>query len=295
MNDCIIVGAGPAGLTAGIYMGRFLRRALILDGGKPRAAFIPRTRNLAGFPQGITGPDLLARMREQATAYGVELRAEVAQDVQRCDGGFRVVTESGEHLGRTLVLATGVTNHPPRMDIAEHDAAVARGLIRYCPICDAFEVQKCRVAVLGTGAHGVAEAVFLRRYSADVTLVRPDAAELNEADRRRLESAGISLLPSHMQALNIDGDKIAVTDAEDGRTRFDTLYTALGTTANATLARKMEMQCGADNCIEVDARFQTSVDGAYAIGDVITGLDQISFAMGQASVVATAIHNRLDG
>ncbi|SDE83113.1 NAD(P)/FAD-dependent oxidoreductase [Limimaricola pyoseonensis] len=295
MQDCIIVGGGPAGLSAGIYLGRFLRRTRLYAAGRPRADHIPRSRNLAGWPDGVTGPELLDSMRRQLGHYDVEIRDERVTGATQIDGGFRLETEGGPVETRMLVLATGVTNRPPRIPEALHDEGVQRGLIRYCPICDAYEVQGRKVAILGSGPHAVAEGRFVRHYAEDVTVVRPEHAPLDDDGERALSEAGLKILPSHREAIRLEGEKIVV-DMADGRSEaFDTLYVALGTDPHSDLARELGADLSESGCIPVDAHCETSVPGLFAIGDVIEGLDQIAYGMGHAAVACTAIHNRLLG
>ncbi|GAD55651.1 NAD(P)/FAD-dependent oxidoreductase [Limimaricola cinnabarinus] len=293
MRDCIIVGGGPAGLTAGIYMARFLRDTVLFDAGRPRAHRIPRTRNLPGYPDGIEGPELLDNMRRQLGHYDVEIRRDRATTASRIEGGFRVEADGGAIEARTLILATGVTNRPPRIPEEIHDEGVARGLIRYCPICDAYEVRGRKVAILGSGPHAVAEGRFVRHYAEDVTVVRPEHAPLDDDGERALSRTGLKILPSHRRDIRLDGDNIVV-EMEDGQVaRFDTLYVALGTDPHSDLARDLGATLTDAGCIPVDAHCETDVKGLFAIGDVVAGLDQIAHGMGHAAVATTAIHNRL--
>ena len=136
MDDCIIIGAGPAGLTAAIYLARYHLSIRLFDSGDSRAALIPRTHNHAGFPDGIAGSELLARMREQAARFGAVRDAVTVTALDPGDEGFTVTADGQRYKARAVLLATGVVNTPPRMERAEHDRALARGLLRYCPICD---------------------------------------------------------------------------------------------------------------------------------------------------------------
>ena len=136
--DCLVVGGGPAGLTAAIYLARFHLDIMVVDGGKSRAAWIPCTRNHAGYPDGIAGTELLQRMRDQACKYGAKVQTEFVTKLEKDEesGLFTATWGSGDAKARSVLLATGVTNRRPPMDEALHDDALARGLIRYCPICD---------------------------------------------------------------------------------------------------------------------------------------------------------------
>ena len=131
--DCVIIGGGPAGLTAAIYLARFHLRIRLYDSGDSRAALIPRTHNHAGYPGGIAGKDLLKRMRQQAGEFGVECEDATVARIEPQGNEFLIEIEDGEPVqARAILLATGVHNLPPEMDRAEHDDALQRGLLRYC-------------------------------------------------------------------------------------------------------------------------------------------------------------------
>ena len=293
--DCLIIGGGPAGLTAAIYLARFHLDILVVDGGKSRAASIPCTHNHAGYPDGIAGEELLQRMRDQACKYGAKIKTEYVTKLERDEksGHFTATWGSGEAKARSVLLATGVTNRRPPMDEELHDDALARGLIRYCPICDGYEVTDKRVGVIGSDSHGVAEATFIRSYTADVTLVAPDTAlKLTAEDQQKLKDAGIDCVDGPAQAVAITGDCIVVDTAE-GHYTFDSVYPALGSDTHTQLGEMVGAKLAEDGCFLCDSHQRTSVPGLYAAGDVVHGLDQISHAMGEGGVAATTIRNDL--
>jgi thioredoxin reductase (NADPH) len=293
--DCVIVGAGPAGLTAAIYLARFHLTIRLFDCGSSRAAMIPRTHNHAGYPEGIAGPDLLARMLQQAQLYGATCEAASVTAIERDGDDFIVRTDRSTTKARTVLLATGVVNHRPRgLDDATHDAALQRGLLRYCPICDGYEVTDKRVGVIGTSNHGMREALFLRGYTSDVTLIAPDSD--HDLDARclvKLEAAGIQRVDGPCGDYRIDGDQFVIRTA-DGERAFHSVYPALGSRIRSELAVAAGARASDDGCLEVDDHQRTSIPGLFAAGDVVKGLDQISHAMGEAGVAATTIRNLLD-
>ncbi|AJP71949.1 NAD(P)/FAD-dependent oxidoreductase [Sphingomonas hengshuiensis] len=295
MDDCIIIGAGPAGLTAAIYLARFHLSIRLFDCGSSRAALIPCTHNHAGYPEGISGKDLLARMLEQAEKYGaVREQAEVT-GLRATDTGFAVLIGERELEARSVLLATGVVNHRPNMPDALHDEALARGLLRYCPICDGYEVTDKRVGVIGTGDHGMREALFLRGFTADVTLIAPDAEhDLDDSCARALDDAGIARVDGPCDGYAIERETLAL-DTAQGRMAFDSIYPALGSRIRSHLAVQAGARASEDGCLEVDDHQRTSIPGLFAAGDVAKGLDQISHAMGEAGVAATTIRNMLAG
>ena len=293
--DCLVVGGGPAGLTAAIYLARFHLDILVVDGGKSRAALIPCTRNHAGYPDGIKGTELLERMRDQACKYGAKIETEFVTKLERDarTGLFTATWGSGCATARTVLLATGVTNRRPPMDEELHDEALARGLIRYCPICDGYEVTDKKVGVIGSDNHGVAEAMFIRSYTADVSLIAPDKAlSLKPDDQRKLKEAKIDCVDGPTQAVAISSDFIVV-DTAKGHYTFDSIYPALGSDTHTQLAEMVGADPSDDGCIRIDSHQRTSVPGLYAAGDVVIGLDQISHAMGEGGVAATTIRNDL--
>jgi len=293
IDDCIIIGAGPAGLTAAIYLARFHLRIRLFDNGSSRAALIPHTNNHAGFPDGISGTDLLLLMRRQAERFGA-VREEANVDAIRPDGETFVVTVEGRSLpARTVLLATGVVNNRPDMPDDVHDAALAAGLLRYCPICDGYEVTDKNIGVIGTGDHGVREALFLRGYTQQVTLIAPGAShDLDRRCRAELDAAGIEHIDGPCTPIHLDKRAIVVTTAR-GERSFDSVYPALGSRIRSGLAIAAGAAATADGCLEVDDSQRTTVPGLFAAGDVVKGLDQISHAMGEAGVAATAIRNLL--
>jgi thioredoxin reductase (NADPH) len=284
--DALIIGGGPAGLLAAVYLARFRRRVLVFDTGKSRAALIPRTRNAPGFPDGIEGPVLLRRLLVQATEYGAERIAATAERVRsREEGGFLVETGDGRFEARALLLATGVANVEP--PLADHDGAVRRGLLRYCPICDAHEVQGKRIAVLGNSARSAAEASFLRTYSRDVSIVAA-----NEEAAAILEAAGCALsgVAARIEA-QLNG--VSITLSNGAAERFDAMYSCLGVRPQTELAEQLGLQLAQEGTIETDKHQRTSVEGVFAAGDVVHALDQIAVAFGHAAIAATAMHNLL--
>jgi thioredoxin reductase (NADPH) len=281
-HDCLVIGGGPAGLTAAIYLARFHLKLKLVDAGKSRASLIPCTRNHAGYPEGIS-----------AQKYGASIETGRVTRLEKIEGGFEAEWGGGPVTARTVLLATGVKNRRPPMDEELHDDALARGFIRYCPICDGYEVTDKKVGVIGDDSHGVAEAVFLRGFTSDVTLIAPDSAHrLEGQDWAQLEQYGIATVDGPCQAVAFDG-KTIVIDTAEGHFAFDSVYPALGSDVRSDLATMLGAELSASDCVIVDTHQRTNVAGLYAAGDVVIGLDQISHAMGEGGVAATTIRNDL--
>lgn len=304
MLDCLVVGAGPGGLTAATYLARFRRDFLVVDAGASRAAWIPRSHNVPAFPDGLAGPELLARMRSQAERYGADIvRGEVRRldrrggdggDGDNGGGGFAADLGDRTVTARRVLLATGVRDVEPEMP--DHDAAVRRGLVRYCPICDGYEVQGRKVAIIGRGKCKVREALLLRTYTTDLTLLSLERDLDHTPDERaELEEAGVRLVEEAVTGLAAEDGGVTIRLGRSGRAlRFDTLYPAFGIKGRSDPVAPLGAERDEDGMLVVDRHQRTSVPGLYAAGDVARGLTQIAVAMGQAAVAATEINNSLE-
>ena len=291
--DAVVIGAGPAGLTAAIYLGRYLRNFVVLDGGDPRAGWIPISNNHPGFPEGIPGVELLARLREQASRYDARIVEAEATRLEQTSDGFIVCTDDGEMRARNVLLATGVKDNEPKLgDVFD---AVQRKLIRICPICDGYETIGQSVGIVGSSEKGAREALFMRTYSDRVTLIHVgEPATLADTDRLELAKAGIDVVETHINAVRIEADRIAAFDFEDGVARkFDVIYSALGTTPRGALAEELGAKVDEVGSLLVNSHQMTTVEGLYAAGDLVRGLNQITVAEAEAAIAATGIHNRL--
>lgn len=289
--DCAVIGGGPAGLTAAVYLGRSRRRFTIFDTGESRARWIPTSHNTPGFPEGVHGEELLARLREQAAQYGPKPQREKVESlVKGDDGAFRLRTASGEVLARTVILATGVRDEVP--ELPHLARAVKRGLIRSCPICDGYECSGKSVGVLGSGDHAAREALFLRTYSDRVTVLLNDEHQPSDENRRRLDEAGVRLIVAPVREIAQLENGITCMVAENQGHPFDVVYSALGIAPNVALAEQAGAEL-AEGRVVVDDHMRTTVDGLYAAGDVVRSLNQVAVAYAEAAIAAVAIHNGL--
>jgi len=301
--DALITGGGPAGLTAAVYLARFKRRFLVVDGGSPRAAWIPKSHNIPLFGDCIPGPEILRRARAATERYGVRLLDGLVTGLRKQPGGtgfLAILEQKGSGAARQLrakrvLLATGAVDVEPELpDLTD---AVRRGLVRYCPICDGYESRDQRLAVIGHGDRGLAEAEFIAlTYSDDVTLLTlGQPMELDDARRERARRQRIRIVEAPIAALEVQGDRIAAIRTGGGeRYRFDVLYSALGLKYRSDLGTALGARHDPSGALVVDGHCQTTVRGLYAAGDIVRGLDQIVVGMGHAALAATHIHNRCD-
>ncbi|TNM60254.1 NAD(P)/FAD-dependent oxidoreductase [Aliirhizobium smilacinae] len=291
--DCLVIGGGPAGLTAAIYLARFHLSVIVLDHGQGRAASIPITHNHAGYPQGIAGRDLVRQMRLQAERYGAQFRVAEVTSLERNGDDFIAMADGELVAARAVLLATGVVNHRPPMPDDLHTEALQKGLIRYCPICDGFEITDKDVGVVGSGERALNEALFLRSFTSRVTMISTqDTHDLSREQFATLARHGIEVFLGPITEIELKENRIIVGLPGASMT-FETIYPAMGSDIRSELAGALGAKRTEVGCVEVDRHQRTTIAGLYAAGDVVLGLDQISSAMGQASVAATTIRNDL--
>ena len=291
--DCLIIGAGPAGLTAAIYLARFRRRIALIDSGGSRAASIPVARDYPGFPHGISGAELLANLRLQAARYGADVTIGKVDELQRADGGFTALGGSGAVTAHRVLLATGLVDKEPAMPGLRE--AIRHGCIRLCPLCDGFEVAGRKIGVFGPAHEAVKHALFLRTYTANLTVVVPPGETgFNSDERAAMRGAQIRFIEDAVVGVYLRPDRRpAVRTASGSEHDFDTLYPILGREPRAELATNLGARCNEKGELTVDSRQCTSIPGLYAAGDVVEGLHQLSSGIGQAAIAAADIHGSL--
>jgi thioredoxin reductase (NADPH) len=288
--DAVVIGAGPAGLMAAIYLGRFRRRSMVLDGGQSRARWIPKSHNIPGFDKGIGGTALLEGLTTQALAHGAQITRGVAEAVTLTADGFAVRTSAAVLEARFVLLATGIVDALP--DVPGVGEALHSGLLRLCPICDAYEAIDRQIAVIGRGPHAEREARFLQTYSGHVSLVQlvQNGASGTGAQPPPL---GIEVLEASPASLHFEDQRLQVVLADGSLRSFDVVYAALGCRPQSALAAALGAHRDDNDALLVSAHQETSVPGLYAAGDLVRGLSQVVVACAEAAIAATHMHNRL--
>lgn len=289
--DCLIVGAGPAGLTAAIYLARFRRNVTLVDAGESRALLIPLSHNFPGFADGIPGRELLDRLGGHALRYGVVPIPATVESLQETTDGFTARVGEREVHARRVLLATGVKDVEPEFPDAR--AALHNGLLRYCPICDAYEVIDREIAVVGDDAKALREALFLRDFTKRLSIVTfGRGIALTDVERETARKAGIRIVETAVAEVAL-GDTITLQTGSGERLVFDTMYAALGCKIRSELALALGAEHEDDGSLRVDDHQQTTIAGLYTAGDAVDALNQLSVATGHAAIAATAIHNSL--
>jgi thioredoxin reductase (NADPH) len=288
--DCVVIGGGPGGLTAAIYLARYRRRVAVFDAGNSRAGLIPKTRNYPGFAQGIKGADLLAALIEQAETYGVNFNRCEARTLEHDGQLFRVVGDLADIRAPHAIMATGLIDTRPYIEGLTPEADGR--LVRYCPVCDGYEAAGKNICVFGQAEVAYSKALFLRTFSKSITLLTPDGCCPDDICGE-LTAAGIRLPRGKAHLLREEAGKIVARLKDGSEFSFDLLYPFLGCDVRSYLAVRLGASHTKVGCLVVDEHLQTTVPGLYAVGDVVSDLHQIAVATGHAAIAATHIHKRL--
>jgi thioredoxin reductase (NADPH) len=290
--DCLIIGAGPAGLTAAIYLARFNRRVIVVDGGPSRASLIPISYNYPGFPDGVNGRDLLVRLRKQAACYGVEIVSGFVSQVNLSGGFFEGSFDNTIISAKKVLLATGVQDEHPT--IKNWEEAISEGKLRLCPICDGYDACDQNVGLISSATCSLDHALFLRTFSKKITLFcNPSITQLSDESKNKLLTADIQIADSRIETISVAKQPTIETINGEIHT-FDTLYLMLGESKGIHLAKNLGAATKESGHLLLSEHQETSITGLYAAGDVANSLHQISVAIGNAAIAATHIHNRLE-
>ena len=287
--DVVVVGGGPAGLTAATYLRRFHRSCLVLDSGDSRARWIPESNNCPGFPHGVSGVELLRRMQQQAAEFGTGFESAVVDSIAVEDDIFVLYGMGRSWRARCVILASGLSDKLPAAPWVEE--AVACHALRLCSICDAYEATDSRIGVYGPLADIAAHGMFLRTYSQHVFLLPSDEGAGGQA-LLDAQNAGVQLLEAGGQ-LGFDGERCTYTLAGGEAVSFDSVYPFIGAYTTAGIVAAMGATMSDTGEIVVDKHQMTNIPNLFAIGDVVSGLNQISVAVGQAAIAATCAHRLL--
>jgi thioredoxin reductase len=288
--DCIVVGAGPAGLNAALVLGRARRRVLVLDNGEPRNYATHEMHGVLGH-DGLDPADLRARGRAELARYGVDVVTVDVQDAEVLDGAIQVTCDGRAELTRTVLLATGMLDEVP--DIPGF-ADVWGTSAHTCPYCDGFEHRDERLAVLAAGARGEHLAVLLLQWSDDVVLLSNGPHDLAADQLARVQALGVTIIETPVVGLDSDNGRLRRVRLGDGQTLDrDALFFYVGWRLRNDLARTLGCALRDDGSIAVDADQATTIDRAYAAGNCSEPRALVPAAAGSGASAAVAINARL--
>lgn len=289
--DCIVVGAGPAGLNAALVLGRARRRVLVLDNAQPRNYATHEMHGVLGH-DGLDPASLRARGRAELGRYGVEVVTAEVQEAEVLDGAVRLTSARGADLTRTVLLATGMLDEVPDIPgFADLWATSAHT----CPYCDGFEHRDERLAVLAAGARGEHLAILLRQWSDDVVLFSNGPHDLAADQLARVHALGIAIIETPVVALDGDGTgRLRQVRLDNGETLDrDALFFYIGWRLRNDVARTLGCELRDDGSIAVDSEQATTIDRVYAAGNCSEPRALVPAATGSGATAAVAINARL--
>lgn len=291
--DCVIVGGGPAGLTAAIFLGRYRRKVLVLDSGEPpRNAASHGIHGFLGY-HGIEPSELIARGRSEALNVGALFFDAKAGKVEKCGDHFEIATDRGTAKARRVLLAFGVRDTLP--DLPRFDEFFGKSVF-HCPDCDGYEVRDRKIGVVGKGKRVAGLSLELLQWSNDVTV-------FTDGEDREMSDEQISKL--HARDIEVIEDPIEELCGEDGvldsvRLRSGeivpcgAIFFTLGVERSCPLAEEAGCRIDEERAdIIVDEHCQTSVEGIYAAGDITAGSQLVIRAASDGAIAAIAINKSL--
>jgi thioredoxin reductase (NADPH) len=290
--EVIIVGAGPAGLSAAIYLGRSQRRTLLLHSAHSMAKWEQDVQNYLGFPDGIDGNDLLDRGLRQAKRFHVQVEEETIESVRPEDAGFSLAGIGRNYHAKRVLLATGLTHLPPEIDGARE--CLGHSLF-FCKDCDAHRVQGKRIVIIGHNAEAAEYALAMLIFSPQVMICTNGSSPTWQAIHHRwLQDAGISVTTASITAVDhVEGALRSLTLASGEFLHLDAAFTTRGDVCHNDLAVSAGTELDQDGQIIVDACMRTNIPGLYAAGCMTPANCQMVIAAGQGATAGQAINRDL--
>ena len=287
--DIVVIGAGPGGLTAGIYAARRGMKTLILERGVigGQMALATKIENYPGVER-APGMEIAKTMEKQAREFGCEIRMEevVEMDLKK----KTITTNADKYEAKAVILATGGGHK--KLNIENEDKFLGRG-VSYCATCDAPFFRGKRVAVVGGSDSAIMAALFIAEYAGETYLIhRRKELRAEEANQNKLKKSKIKVLIGKC-VVRVEGDKkverIVLKDAIDSKESkldIDGLFIYIGNLPTTELAKKAGVRLDSMGYIETNAKKETNLKGIFAIGDAIGGIWQVAQAVGDGAVAA---------
>lgn len=292
LYDCVIIGGGYAGLSAAIYLARFMRSVLVVDSEDGRWETHEINQNFFGFPEGIPTVELRQRGIDQALKYGAEMQIDKILNVKKSEGNFLLQGKETAYSAKTILIATGVKDRFPQFDCMED--CLGKSLF-WCITCDGYNTQNKQVMVVGYTKEAMTTALQFLNYTDQVMVVTnqdPGTVELDSAMLTKLASHTIPVYQGRItDVIGVNGifEKITLSTGEELKTDF--MFSLQGASPNSQLALSLGVEVNAQGYIMSDIEQRTNVSGVYAAGDVTKAFaHQIVTAAHEGAQAAQAIN-----
>lgn len=307
--DIIIIGAGPAGLTAGMYAGRQNSKTLVIDKGLAGGLGleVPMMQNYPGFDL-ISGMELIQKMKSQTENYCEIMENETIQSIGKIDGGFLLKTKTSpllmseesdeikEFKTKSIILATGASHK--HLNVPGEEEFLGRG-VAYCATCDGMFFVDKDVLMVGGGNSAAQEALYLKNLGCNVKLVhRRDELRCEHHLQKALEEKGIEVL-WNSTVEEIKGEMMVdsvrlMRDGKEEDYKTDAVFVAIGDDPSNDLAKELGVELDDNGFIITDKNQATNVEHVYSAGDITGGVKQWIVACGEGAVAAISAYNDLN-
>lgn len=290
--DCIIVGGGLAGLSAAIYLTRALRSTLLVDNGRSLAQWEPEVQNYLGFPEPVSGEELLRRGREQAERYGTKFVSDVVESITRRDNDFELRGKKGTYRAHKILLATGLFHLPP--EIPGVKECLGHSMF-FCKDCDGYRVQGKTIGIIGRNNDAVRYSLGLLAYSPCVFIcTNGKEPHWNQQNEQWVNDYEIPIYREQIVSVDHCDGKVGTVTLCDGRTvKVDYLFTTRGDIYHNSLAEQLGAEIDSEGQVLVDQDGRTTVPGLYAAGCVTQENCQMIIAAGAGATTAQAVNSDL--
>lgn len=279
MYDVIIIGAGPAGVSASLYTTRGNLKTLVIYNGISSLEKAKKIDNYYGFKDGISGEELYKIGIEQTQELGTEVKNEEVLKIEMTEKGFLVKTINGEYNSKSVILATGSKKNKPKIKGIEKFEGKG---VSYCAICDGFFYRNKNVCVLGSGNYAISETNDLVNIAKNIKILT------NGEEAPEFRAENVSIDTSKIKQINGE-DKVEEIEFENGdRLAVDGVFVAEGTAGSLEFAKKLGI-ITKDNKIVVNEKMETNIKGIYACGDITGGILQVSTAVADGTIAGMQV------
>jgi thioredoxin reductase (NADPH) len=292
--DVVIIGAGPAGLTAGVYSGRYKLKTLII--GKLFGGMAGEAYEICNFPSygKILGRELVLKMIEQVKKIGIEIKQEEVTDVSKKKNGFEIATNKEKYFSKKIIIATGTERK--KLNLAREKEFTGIG-ISYCAVCDAPFYKDKIVGIVGGSDAALTASLLLSKFAKKVYVIyrrekffRAEPTWVEEVKKNRKITL---LFNSEITELNGNEKLEEIEINKKRKMKIDGLFIEIGSVPNTELAKKLKLKIE-NNYIKIDKKQKTNIKGIFAAGDITNNpLKQMVTACGEGAIAADSVYREL--